>query len=113
MQIHEIEMEIRQAIQDIESYGMKYAKARGVSYQLQEQRKVVLAELMKAEDINLPENKRETLARTRERYRQHIEGTGEAIEHELIFKARYEAAYAKYEALRSLMSLTKKQMETI
>ena len=101
---------LAEAVTMIEKKGLAYAKARAISWQLQELRKVVLAEeTRKAEGTSISE--REAIARSSEIYRQHLEGTKEAIHDELKLKAECERWRATWESIRSLLSLEKKTME--
>ena len=98
----------RKAIMEIEKTGKDYALAKGISWQLQEMRKVVLADQIRTFDPEKSVSERENAARTTQEYKTHLEGTKEAIQNELQTKIMYEKATATFEALRSLCSLTKK-----
>ena len=101
---------LAQAVKMIEQTGKTYASARAVSWLLQEQRKIVLAEeARKADGSSMAE--RENRARGSEAYRIHLAGTSDAIKQELTAKAEYERWQAQWESIRSLISFEKKQME--
>ena len=85
--------------------GKSYAMARGISYQLQEMRKVVIARVMKEHDGSSAN--REMEARASKRYEDHLRGTSEAIVEETRLKAEYEKWKAQYESCRSLLSMEK------
>lgn len=96
----------------IEKKGKEYAESRALSWQLQELRKVVLAEETKKQsDGSYVE--REGKARCTEAYKQHLQGTKEAIHRENALKAEVERWSAQFEALRSLLSLEKSKMNIV
>ena len=100
-----------EAVVKIEEKGKAYANAKALSWQLQELRKVVLAdETRKAEGSSMAE--KETVARCSEAYKTHLEGTSEDIKRELTAKAEYERWDAQWNSIRSLISLEKKVLET-
>jgi len=103
--ITDFESKMRKAVGDIETYGKEYAVKKAVSWQLQEMRKVVLAEMIRAQNTTLSYADRETFARCSPEYKTHLEGTKEAIQNELTAKAMVEKSQAAYECLRSLCSL--------
>ena len=112
MEIHELESKMREAVINIEKFGKDYADAKGLSWLLQEQRKVVLAtQMAKSEAKSI--NGKELDALQSEEYKTHLEGTKEAISEEHRLKAVMERWSAQFEACRSMMSFTKKQMELI
>lgn len=103
---------MKEAVNGIETVGHRYAEAKALSWLLQEQRKVVLAtQMAKSEAKSV--NGKELEALQSEAYKQHLEGTKEAIGEEHRLRATYEKYNAMFEGCRSLMSLTKKQMEMI
>ncbi len=105
MELIQIENDMTTAVNKIEEIGTLYAEAKGVSYQMQKQREVVLAREMKEHGGSNANQKTEALAS--DRYVEHIKGTGEAIELETKLKAQLERWKAQYEACRSLLSLEK------
>ena len=108
----ELESKMRDSVINIEKYGKEYAEAKALSWLLQEQRKVVLAtQMAKSEAKSV--NGKELDALQSEEYKQHLEGTKEAIAEEHRLKATSERWYAQFEACRSMMSFTKKQMEIL
>ena len=112
MELHEIEEKMREAVKNIEKIGTQYAEAKALSWLMQEQRKVVLAtEAAKSEAKSAIAKEQEALQS--EAYKLHLEGTKEAIGEEHRLKATYERWYAQYECCRSMMSVTKKQMELL
>lgn len=105
----DFQAKLSQAVLMIEKKGKEYAQAKAISWQLQELRKTVLAcEVAKIGQGSF--NDRESMARSSEIYRQHLEGTKQAIEKELTLKAECERWSAQYEALRSLCSLEGKKI---
>ena len=101
---------LSQAVVKIEEKGKAYADARALSWQMQEMRKVVLAEqTRKSEGSSMIE--KETNARTSEVYKQHLLGTSEAIKKELTAQAEYKRWLSQWESLRSLISYEKTQMK--
>ena len=102
---NDIEKKMRLAVQNIEKIGKQYATAKGISYQMQEMRKVILAREMNKYKGSVAS--REVSARASERYEEHISGTKEAIEEETRLRAEYERWRSQYEACRSLLSLEK------
>lgn len=111
----DFETKMSEACKKIEQKGIEYAKHRAISWQLQELRKVVLAEEIRKLDAEVYKSmaERESLARVSEIYKNHLKGTSEAIEKELISKAEYERWYATFEALRSLCSKNTAQMKLV
>lgn len=95
---------LSEAVMKIETKGKAYAIARGQSFFLQEMRKVVLAEQVRAQEPSLSMSERESIARTSEAYVNHLKGTAEAIRAELVSRAEYERWSATLESLRSLCS---------
>jgi len=108
----ELETKMREAVNGIEKYGLEYAKSRPVSWQLQELRKVVLASQMAKSEGKSAIAKEQDALQSPE-YRQHLEGTREAMEREFTDKAMIERYHAQFESCRSMMSFTKKQMEIL
>jgi len=109
MELSEIVEKSRTAINNIETVGTEYAKAKALSWQLQELRKVVLAEQMRKMEPNLSVAERDSRARVSEEYVTHLKGTKEAIEKELTLKAQYTRWVSQYETCRSLLSVYKAQ----
>ena len=86
-------------IEELREVGRRKAEAQGVAYQLDHERKSLLARLASEyarthADQSLSEAKLERLARADQRYQTHIEGTAAAIE-------RREFANSEYWAIRS------------
>lgn len=110
MELYEIEEKMKEAVNGIEKWGLEYAEARPVSWQLQEMRKVILAtQMSKSEAKSVIAKEQEALQSPE--YKQHLEGTAEAMRREHKAKAYLERYQAQFEACRSRMSLFKKQME--
>ena len=105
----DFEDKFRKTILKIEEVGNLYAEARGQSYQMQEMRSSILASVIK-EYPNLPISKAEIEGKSSPEYRQHIEETAKAITKELRLKCEYEKWKSSFEALRSLSSLEKAQI---
>lgn len=108
--ITNFEQRMQDAVRQIKNFGMAYADAKAVSWQMQELRKVVLAEQIRKIESGTYASK-DSQARTSDEYKLHLEGTREAIQSELKLRAQMEAAKASYESLRSLCSLQKKEVE--
>jgi len=106
----ELADKLKQAVTMIEKKGTAYAEAKGTSWNLQELRKVILSEQVRAQNPTLSVAEREHFARTTDEYKTHLKGTSEAIKKELIAKAEYERWTAQVEALRSLLSHEKARM---
>lgn len=92
-------------IEELRQLGERKAEASGVAYQMERERKPMLARIATEyarlhADEDLSEAKLERLARADERYRNHIEGTAAAI------KER-ELANSEYWAVRSLLEWDK------
>lgn len=92
-------------IEELRETGERKARAKGVAYQLEKQRKSLLASIASEysrmyADENLSETKLDRMARGDERYRTHIEGTAAAIEER-------ERAESEYWSIRSLLEWDK------
>jgi hypothetical protein len=98
-------------LDDMEKVGLEYAQAKSTSWLLQElgpaMKSSIMLDAMKT-DPKISAQKAEAIARASEAYSKHLEGTAVAIATELRLKARYENLHAKYEAMRSVISLEKK-----
>ena len=105
MEQYNIEQNMREAVNKIEEIGSLYAEAKGLSYQMQKMREVVLAREMK--NYEGTSAFREMEAKASDRYSEHLEGTRDAIIEETKLKAQYERWQAQYESCRSLLSLEK------
>jgi hypothetical protein len=99
-------------INKIEEVGEEYAEARGQSYQYQELKHSVLANLIKKYP-DLPVSKAEIEARASQEYRDYVIETSQAITKELKLKAQYEKWRSSFEAVRSLSSLEKATIHKI
>jgi len=108
----DFQAKFRATLQQLETVGVQYAEAKGVSWQLQELRKIVLSEEMQKATANTVAD-RENQARCSQVYKQHVEGTKEAITREHALKAKYERFYAQYEALRSLCAQETARMKIL
>ena len=104
---------LRDTVTQIEKKGVEYANARGISWHLQEMRKVVLADEMRMLDQNLSVAEQDKRARYSKAYVLHLEGTKVAIQRELTFRAKYERYKYQFEAIRSMMSLEKSKMDLL
>ncbi len=105
MDQYTIEKDMKNAVEKIEESGTLYAKAKGISYHMQEMRKVIIAREMKKYMGSAVI--REMEARASKRYEEHLDGTSAAIEEETRLRAEYERWKEQYEACRSLLSLEK------
>ena len=105
------EDKMRIAVQEIQKWGLEYANYRPLADHLDELKKTILSsEILKyAEEAAW---KAEAKARTSEAYLVHLDGLKVAHERANMAWAKLEAAKAKFDALRSLLSYEKKQMET-
>jgi len=105
MEQYQIEKKLQEAVTNIEKFGAEYAKAKGISYQMQKMREVVLAMEMKN---HLGTNVQKDMeAKASLKYIKHLDGTRIAIEDEQRLKAQYTRWNAQFETLRSLLSLEK------
>jgi len=101
----------RECWEKIEEIGEQYAEAKGQSWQLQELKGCMLANLVKKyPDIAV--SKAEHEAKSSEEYQSFIKETAKAITKELKLKAQLEKWKAKFEATRSLSSLEKAQINS-
>jgi len=107
----DIERNMKDAVRKIEEVGGLYAEAKGLSYQMQKLREVVLAREMKHHTGT--NAKREMEARCSDVYVEHLKGVAQAITTETRLKAQYERWQAQYEACRSLLSLEKAKTRMI
>ena len=112
MEIVDLEAKIQQAVLKVGEVGKDYAEAKALSWLLQEQRKVVLATQMSKSEAKSVSGKEQEALQSQE-YKDHLEGTKEAIADEHRLKATYERWFAQFEALRSMMSLAKKQIDMV
>src|SRR5690348_16878774 len=111
MEIGDLELHLREAAKKIEEIGHQYAIAKGASWTLQEQKKVILAKVMKRHShLKIAEQERE--AYDSPEYDLHLEGCKEAITSELKLKASYEKWKAQFEACRSMYSAYKATLKS-
>lgn len=101
----------RECWEKIEEIGNEYAEAKGQSWQQQELKGSVLASIIKKYP-SLPVSKAEIEGRASEEYSSYIKETSKAITKELRLKAQLEKWKAKFEAMRSLSSLEKAQINS-
>lgn len=98
-----------QALEEMEKTGKEFAFAKSVSWHSQEVTSAIKSSIMVQHmKDGTSAQKAEALARSSEGYLQHLLETKDAIHKELLAKTMYEKAFAKYESLRSLVSLDKK-----
>ena len=103
MSLIDFETCFRKSVSLISKHGEEYAQAKAQSWYLQEMRKVLLSDLTKnCEGKSMAE--KENNARASEVYKQHLEGTKEAIYNELKARAMLDKANCSFESLRSLAS---------
>lgn len=107
----DFEQHFRECWEQIEKLGKEYASAKATSWHLQEMVSSVKASLMNKLG-EMPVSKAEILAKCDKSYLEHLMDTKTAIHTELVLKARYEAAKAKFEGYRSLSSLEKAQINS-
>jgi len=96
-------------VADMEEAGEEKARAAGVAYRLEQERKHVLARVQNRianayADRSMSEAKLERLARADEEYRKHLEGTAAAIEAREAATSRYYAIKARLEWLRAAVA---------
>jgi hypothetical protein len=99
----DFETKFRECVKLIAKCGDEYAHAKSQSWYLQEMRKVILSNQLKEADGKTIAEK-ENNARSSEVYKQHLEGTKEAIYNELKARAMLDKANCSFESLRSLAS---------
>ena len=105
------ESRMRQAVMDLEKWGQEFAKYKPIAENLDDLKKTVLSEeMLKYQDE--PQWKAEAKARVSQAYRLHLDGYRQATHKANVAWANLEAAKAKFDALRSLLSYEKKQLET-
>lgn len=100
------------AVEMIETTGIEYARSRSLSWLLQEQRKVVLAEQARMAQASTVAE-RENTARCSDVYKKHLEATKYAMHQELCDNAKFLRWRAEFESERSKLSLHKRQIETL
>jgi len=111
MEQYDIEKKLIEAVTNIEKYGVEYAVAKGIAYQMQKMREVVLAQEMKR---HLGSNAhKEMEAKTSENYINQILAAAEAITDEQKTRAVFERWKAQQETLRSLLSLEKQKAKIL
>jgi len=101
----------RECWEKIEEVGHEYAEVKGQSWQAQELKSSVLANIIKKYP-NIAVSKAEHEARASEEYQDYIRETAKAIKKELRLKASYERWKAQFESMRSLSSLEKAQINS-
>ncbi len=107
--IEDYEGKMRKACQEISKWGGEYARTNPVANYLSDMKKVIFnSQMLKAGEV--PMWKAECYASETEIYQKHLEAVRDAEMDALTSKAKLEAARANFEALRSLCSLTKTQM---
>jgi len=109
---YELTQKLMEAANKVEEIGSLYAEAKALSWLLQEQKKVVLASQMKISECKSAVE-RETNALCSEVYKNHLEGTKEAIADELRLKAQMSKWEYSFEGYRSLMSLEKMKVNVL
>lgn len=96
-------------IEELREAGKRKARAEGVAYRLENERKHLLARISSEyarthSDRNLSEAKLDRLARADQRYRDHLEGTATAIEERELANSEYWALRARLEWLRAAIA---------
>lgn len=93
-------------IEELRDAGKRKAKAEGVAYRLEQERKSLLARI--ASEIataqskkSLSEAKLDRMARADPRYHRHIEGTAAAVEERELAHSEYWSTRARLEWLRA------------
>lgn len=102
----------KDVITNMERIGNEYAEAKGQSWQAQELKHSVKANIIKSFG-EMPVSRSELLAQASEDYQNYIKETAQAITKELKLKSQYEKEKARFEAYRSLSSLEKKTRSLI
>ena len=111
MELRQIAEKIREAVERIETVGAKYAAAKGISYQMQKMREVILAtEMKKVLGTNAH---KEMEAKASKVYHEHLVATGIAIKEEQKWKSAFIRWQAEYESWRSFLSLEKAKMNLV
>ena len=106
-----IEKNMREAVNKIEEIGGLYAEAKGLSYQFQKMREVILSREMSSLEGSMAS--REMYAKSTLVYAKHLEATAKCIENETKLRAYYEKWKAQFEACRSLLSLEKSKSKIV
>lgn len=99
--VHTLGSDPWERIEGLREAGRRKAEAQGVAYQMERERKALLARIASEyarthAEKNLSEAKLDRLARADERYQRHLEGTASAIEER-------ELATSEYFAIRSVL----------
>lgn len=107
--IDDYEGKMRKACQEISKWGQEYARLNPMANYMSDMKKVIFnGEMLKAGEV--PMWKAECHASESEVYKKHLEAVRDVEMDSLTAKAKLEASRANFEALRSLCSLTKTQM---
>lgn len=96
-------------IQELREAGERKARAQGVAYRMERERKSLLARLASEyarlhSDKGLSEAKLDRLARADDRYQKHLEGTAAAIEDRELATSEYFAFRSRLEWLRAAVA---------
>lgn len=102
----------KDTISDMEKAGENYAERKSESWSLQKHEKSVFADLVNNSTAKT-QGQREMEAYASPVYKQHIEGTKEAIRLETLAKVHYDALKDKFEAIRSMSSLEKAKITLV
>ena len=104
----ELENWLIQFAKAAEDMGLKMADARATMEQLEDAKKVMLYSAMPDEGKVAD---RERVAYTSQTYQAHLEGLSDARRIYYEAQIRYAAAQAKFEAVRSVLSIRKQEIE--
>ena len=108
-EIHEFSDSFDKTILEHQRLGREYAKAKALSWKMQELCKSILAGI--SSQFEGSEASKERKARASAEYKEYIDGVSVAIEKEHEAKIDFDNADMRFESLRSLCSLDKKQMQ--
>ena len=111
MEPHEIEPKMLDSIEKLGHYGLLYAKWKAESWELQRNEKNLVALLMKKSEAKTSAGQ-ERDAYSSDDYKNHVIQTAKAIRFESEAQHKRDYHYAMFEAMRSLMSLSKKMWES-
>jgi hypothetical protein len=101
---------------DIDTHGTAWAHKKHAADLLEKSTRAVLAQLTNAvrkEDITLTRKEAEDVALGSEEYQNHLYATADARREANLARVKYEAAQARFEALRSLEATRRIEISTL
>ncbi len=101
---------------DIEQFGTDWSHKKHAADLLEKSNKAVLAQLTNAErrrDTSLSRKEAEDLAMGSDDYQNHLYACADARRDANLARVKYDAAQARFEALRSLEATKRAEMQTL